>query len=375
LEPFVGATKLFAIFGTATKLESPNSPGSRLLSPEEITIGGFGTPDSYGYVYATLAADQTVDVTPKARVDYYTGGAGGTEIKLRIFDANTGAELTDKTTTVVVGQQIKLYCTVSAPTPVQPTAYQWTVPGFAISNYIATSSSGTVYSNFPTTLTNVVFYWVDGATNRTLTCSATVHGQKTTGQALFNIYRPTVTLTDEPPSWATNYGGFLALGENTGEMYYSVNVISAFTGLTDYSQLINRTAANGRTSETTANQFWLDTYPYYLSKGGDAVFQVISNRPRLLRFNDSPAYELSHLFSNTTSVFDQFKDYVMFKPDNGTPTKNIYVPLGKIIWSWSASTTYSGGQWPPPSYYVQRPTAPDSGYEFPQWHETYSATK
>jgi hypothetical protein len=367
-----GAMKVFGLSGIAHKLEFfPVDPGARLLSPGEFTIGGFGSLDSDGIHYVTLAADTTVDVTPKAAFHYYDGGANATEVKLGIFDATTGNELTDQTTSVVVGQQINLYCVVSAPTPEQPTGYQWNVPGIAISNFVITSSSATVYSNFPTTLSNVVFYWVDGATNRALTCSATVRGQKVTGQALFNIYRPSVTFTDQPPAFATNSAGFLALGDGSGEMNYTVGVSSAFVGKTDYSQLINRIAANGRTSETTGNQFWLDSFPFYLSKAGGSVYAVQTNRAKLLLFNDSPGYELSHPFSNTTSVFDRFKDYIMFRPDNGTPSNNIYVPLGKIVWSWSASTTYSGGAWPPPTAAISRPTAPDGGYEFPQWSQVY----
>jgi len=61
----------------------------------------------------------------------------------------------------------------------------------------------------------------------------------------------------------------------------------------------------------------------------------------------------------------------MFRPDNGTSGNNIYVPLGKIVWSWSASTTYSGGAWPPPTAAISRPTAPDGGYEFPKWSQVY----
>jgi len=340
-------------------------------------IGGFGTPDSYGYVYATLAADQTVDVTPKARVDYYTGGAGGTEVKVRIFDANTGAELTDQTTTVIVGQQISLYCTVSAPSPVQPTAYQWNVPGFAISNYVVTSSSATVYSNFPTTLTNVTFYWVDGVTNRVLTCSATVHGQKAVGQATFNIYRPSVSFTDLPPSWATNYRGFLSIGDgnNHGEMSFEVDVSTRYSGRTDLTQLINRSAANGNTSDTTGGQYWLDNARFYITRGNDPdqnAFIVKPPNPKPLLLNDSPSFALAHsLFNSITSIFDQFQDYIMFRPDAGNKGNNIYVPLGKMAWKWSASTTYSGGSWSVPTYSVTRPRSPDASYEFPQWPNVY----
>ena len=76
--------------------------------------------------------------------------------------------------------------------------FQWTVPGDAISNYVvaADSSSATVITNFPVNNTNVVFYWVDGvtnlnlATNRIVSCSATINGKVIVGHATFNVLKP-----------------------------------------------------------------------------------------------------------------------------------------------------------------------------------------
>ena len=341
------ATKLFAIFGTATKLESPNSPGSRLLSPEEITIGGFGTPDSYGYVYATLAADQTVDVTPKARVDYYTGGAGGTEVKVRIFDANTGAELTDKTTTVVVGQQINLYCTVSVPAPVQPTNYQWNVPGFAISNYIASVNSGTVYSNFATILTNVVFYWVDGATNRAVTCSATVHGQKVVGEAKFTIKRPNVQMTTQAPGAiaadanyiyniraGTSYT-FLHFGGATSGTSFTPGIKFELLSTDIEGPLFFIQTGHSRESDMATNGITYVGIGDGVDNGvdpNDYIYPLDGSFPGFVA-DDSPATSLSSSFTNVNRS-DSYTTHLMFQATNAAA---IAVPIKKVDWSWSAT--------------------------------------
>ncbi|MGA2181174.1 MAG: hypothetical protein ABSH15_16525, partial [Verrucomicrobiota bacterium] len=226
---------------------------------------------------------------------------------------------------------------------------------------------------------NVVFYWVDGATNRVIQCSATVQCKTITGQAVFNIYRPSVTFADEPPSWATNdvIDGTLSLvlgnAGGNGSMFYRIDVSSVYSGKTDFTQLIKRSAANGNTSDNTSGQYWMDNTRFYLSQSSaDAIFTVLANSAKSLIFNDGPSFALAHsIFNSTTSIFDQFEDYVMFRPDNGNANNNIYVPLGKITWSWSAATTYSGGVWSTPTYSITRPSSPDGGYEFPQWPQTY----
>jgi hypothetical protein len=86
------------------------------------------------------------------------------------------------------------------PTNLPLTNIQWTVPGYAISNYVvaANGSSAMVLTNFPLNNTNVVFYWVDGASNRVLQVSAMVQGKTLKAQATFNVLRPTasvITLT------------------------------------------------------------------------------------------------------------------------------------------------------------------------------------
>jgi hypothetical protein len=55
-------------------------------------------------------------------------------------DANTGQDLTKQTNTVIVGQQMNLQCLLNS-TNYTATDFSWTVPGFAISNYVVAADS------------------------------------------------------------------------------------------------------------------------------------------------------------------------------------------------------------------------------------------
>ncbi|MGO9586631.1 MAG: hypothetical protein ACLP2Y_10595 [Limisphaerales bacterium] len=104
--------------------------------------------------------------------------------------------MTTQTNTVIVGQQISMFCELSVPirTGWTFTNFSWTVPGITFSNYAADALSGVLYTNFPTNHQDVVFYWADGASNRVIQCSATVNGQTVTAKTTFNVLRPTAKI-------------------------------------------------------------------------------------------------------------------------------------------------------------------------------------
>lgn len=110
-------------------------------------------------------------------------------LKLKIFLGASTNDIAGKTNTVIVGEKIQLRCELSN-TNLTITNYQWTIPGFAISNYVADSTSSMIYSNFSTTNSNVAFYWVDGASNRVIECSVQVSGQKVMSRTVFDVFRP-----------------------------------------------------------------------------------------------------------------------------------------------------------------------------------------
>jgi len=371
------------------------------IPPEQITVGGqnvvtTGITNTDGTTWGLASITAPTGVPAPLPITATLSNPNGTFVPriqlahLAIVDANSGVDFTMQTSnTVIVGQQMNLTAQLmigdQVVTNIALANFQWTVPGTAISNYVvaADASSAVVVTTFPLNNSNVVFYWVDGASNRVIQCSAAVNGKTIAATATFNVYRPSVTFADSPPSWATNdmVDGILSLvlgtgdnGSGAGSMSYSINVSSDYSGRTDFTQLINRSAANGNTSDSTSGQYWMDNTRFYLSKTSDPsrVFPVNPNQPRPLSFNDGPSFALAHsLFNSTTSIFDQFEDYIVFRPNNGNVANNIYVPLGKITWSWSAATTYSGGVWSTPTYSVPRPSNPDGGFEFPQWLNIY----
>lgn len=151
-------------------------------------------------------------------------------VSLRILDAS-GNDLTLQTNTVIVGQQMNLTCQLSIAdafmTNFVLTNFSWSVPGFAISNYVvaADASSAFVVTNFPLNNSNAVFYWVDGASNRVVQCLATVNGATVAGQATFNVLRPLPDffLQNQGDVAAdANYsdpGLYLHFGQNIGENF------------------------------------------------------------------------------------------------------------------------------------------------------------
>jgi hypothetical protein len=343
-----------------------------------------------GFTLVSAPAGKNWDVTPVATNVYqnwaYTFNAQAYQVNMQIINANTGTNLSAQTNTVIVGQQMNLTCQLSITNSFMTnfvlTNFQWTVPGYAISNYVvaADSSSAMVVTNFATNNQSTVFYWVDGASNRMVQCSATVNGQTVTGQAVFNVYRPSITnFTDEPPSYPTNCldGGtlYLQLGDGNahGDMMYQVNVLSKYKGRAGIIQLINRNASNGSFgsgSLGTGGQFWLDTsIPYIASP-------VNTNGLTPVNFSDNPGVaDVASLLSATTTCTDAFVDYIVFRPDAGNPNSNIYIPLGVVSggspsWAWTASTYWLAG-WSIPVGSVTRPTAPNNNGPFPTWLHLY----
>jgi hypothetical protein len=311
------------------------------LPPEWFQINGqtlvnSGIVNSDGSVWGMTVvqgpAGANVDVTPTLipsitlKTNDYTFyvQVGG----LQIVDANTGTVLTGQTNKVIVGQQMNLKCQLMISNEVITvfplTNFQWTVPGFAISNYVvaADASSAVVYTNFPTTKSNVVFYWVDGASNRAVQCSATAQGKTFTAQATFNVLRPTATIEVAQPGVVSLDGNFY-LQDAPVDFYGHVQ--SAYPGVANWTQLVNRDCQQAFYIETgTWGNYWLDTHPFYSNQINSEVGPGLDERVPL---EDAPEVLIDVHVSN----IDKFKTYLMFKPDGDG---SIYVPLGRTDWGW-----------------------------------------
>jgi hypothetical protein len=271
-------------------------------------------------------------------------------------------------------------------TNAKPTSYQWTIPGYAISNYVvkADSSSGIVYSNFPTANSNAFFYWVEGANNHVVECSVTVGGQKAVGKAILNVVRPSIDLTTQTGTVAVNDNYAVRIGS-----VVVTNVFALHYGNPMGTPGIRFSLSNGSTPAgfevnagawvqlvdsllnqiQTTNGVWqtvgqvtnsvLDvTFPY---SGG---FQPddISDSP------GQPAVPPSNYLG--ISVTNSFSMYLMVKPTaagNVPITNGCYVPLRVVSWRWSATAFLSGTNWVLTNNYNNpNPTGSDSTL-YPQW--------
>lgn len=300
-----------------------------------------------GQYLAQAPAGATLGNTPKVPDSTsHTWSSTNEGLKLKIFLGASSNDIAGKTNTVVAGQKIELRCEFSH-TNVPVTGYQWTIPGFAISNYVTSVNSGLIYSNFPTAKSNVAFYWVDGGTNRQVQCSVTVGGQKLSAKTVFNIEMPNVQMTAEVLG---------VIGADTNHFYNVINETSftwlRFGGAVQGTNAIpgirfsfspNMSGGYafiqiGNSAGTIAalngtNYFFNDTGVDNGIDTNDFRYPLGDGTPGWYVTDDSPANYLANIYTNVTR-HDSFTMYLMFEPD--TTSEKILVPLKKVSWSWSA---------------------------------------
>jgi len=264
------------------------------------------------------------------------------QVKVKLAD---GTDITNTTRDVIVGQKISLTVEV-LPSGTSFTSPQWTIPGNRIANYAVTcTGSGTPpecqapTSAAVTALTNptdaaVDYYWVDGADGRQVQYSITVSGSNITGQATFNVKRPTAQVT------ATT--GTVAVGSPFGnlELHYgttsipgisfsrTITVPTGFAGATQWVQTV--TTLRRRQLNSGAWERWSGT-------GLDTTYPYDSGSST----SDSPGNPLSSDYLQVTAD-DSFTMWLMFKPDGAT---SIWVPLRQVSWSWAGAASRSGSTW------------------------------
>ena len=265
-------TNVYLFLAGFMEYTNPVQNGSANLShpPEWTQINGqtlvnTGITNADGSVMGAMVVSAvggtTVTLTPTI-TQYYTYNAASISdtqvlnLTLQIIDTNTGINLSAQTNTVIVGQQMNLTCQLSVTNQLMtnfPLAnFQWTIPGVTISNYVeaADASSAMVVTSFPLNNSNVVFYWVDGASNRLVQCSATVQGKMVTGQAAFNVFRPTAKITTVTgtvaldTNWnngyfALHYGYIIAEFGTPGIQFYSSITTNGCPGHIKWIQIIN----------------------------------------------------------------------------------------------------------------------------------------
>ena len=153
----------------------------------------------------------------------------------------------------------------------------------------------------------------------------------------FTVYRPSVTFP-----FPTNFvfqatpmltNGWLELGnDNPQQLWMEFNALirtkASFSGVANWTQLVNRDAIFP--FDTTCSQFWLDNSQFYNSGNGLTDTPV---PPGAIPFEDNPGVGSLLGIDGFVTVTDQFKTYLVFKPDGDS----IWITLGIVTWGWSAS--------------------------------------
>jgi hypothetical protein len=264
-----------------------------------------------------------------------------------------GNPINSTNNSVCVGQQINLTNIISGVPTNAITSYQWNIPGNTFKNY-ATNSVGQFTGVLSPLQTNdlaqpgVSFYWIDGQTNRVVSCQTVIYGQTNVVTANLNIQAPSdvsIDTSDTSGSAAVdrNYAYFLenpnatnSIAVHFGDGAITGAIFNAnITPPSGYApghyvwiQLIgfNETAADGGTNYTRGPVTnVLDTVAPYIAPDTPFV--------------DSPAVILP---AGESGGFlqDQFTTYLMWEPS--TPNAQ-YVPLKKVSWGWTGYGTYTAG--------------------------------
>jgi hypothetical protein len=239
--------------------------------------------------------------------------------------------------------------------------FQWTVPGYAISNYTAgvggndagtstnvtTPESLTTY--FPTTNANVSFYWVDGG-GKSVSCLAVCGGINYSTNVTISVTRPALSMySQSTPMWydyiyPPTYIIGISLGENdtdANDLEYKVLINSPTDGLAESVQIANGFSVNG-TEQVTGQQAdgrvpYQTFTPTTIPKGG--------TRDSWIELDDSPG--AGPCFYSVSLEAD-FNDYVMYQATIANTIyaplggDTIFVPLGIVHWSISGKAYYTG---------------------------------
>jgi hypothetical protein len=306
--------------------EVPVAPETLAINGQRLLNNGISNADGsvWGMTLISAPAGAPVKLTTTGPAGLYSFTNQAQEVKFKIFDANNGQDLTLQTNMVIVGQQMNLYVQLSV-TNFAPTSYQWTIPGFAISNNVMTIDIGIVYTNFPTGNSNVVFYWMDGGM-KLVQISATVNGVIVAGQAWFNVLRPTATLTpqltsNQPPVSVgdAGYGNGITLhpGSYGSPAITFIGIVTAPTngvGVIAYTQLAaperHVIYTNNIAEKWTSNGTNVLDGRYGVQYGGTET-SIDSGGVRACIQSDTPEQGVDGL--KYVRANDHFQTYLMYK--------------------------------------------------------------
>jgi hypothetical protein len=356
--------------------------------------------DADGNTYHALADNFSYDCTVFGQqngVTNYSYGFTSVE-KARLQIRRGGADVTDKTNTVIVGEQMALTCQFigldGLPSSIAPiTNFQWTIAGNIVSNYVP-STPTLLHDGTTVVKTNAstFFHWSQLGSGLVVQCTAIAKGVTMVVKTTFDVMAPTYELELCPSNTVgihlpfvygihyfhfgdgqTNHGmNFFARPQNLVETNFTI-------GFLQVGKSISQRFFEGGTQQQRVhtNDWFLDTpaageYLYPAQPRTNLTYGAFTNG---LYARDSPGQHLFPLLSTMVRISrnDNFETFVMYK--TGKP--GIWVPLVKLAWSWSGTAEW-GTQWSlTASNYAPTSCSSASGSgngTFPTWTKTWVPT-
>jgi hypothetical protein len=257
---------------------------------------------------------------------------------------------------------------------VPATNYQWDIPDYAISNYVATVNSGTVYTNFCKTNETCEFYWVDGGA-KTVQGKILAFGQQLLAKTVFTVKRPNIGfLVTAPgeiradnnyklPGTYLHFGGnkigtnivpgikFEALSTDIDGQIFFIQVGSNFVAYSGADGTNYSGSGSGVDNGTDEND-----YQYRLDPTAGPFATT-----------DLPASLLSNSVTSVSRA-DDFLMYLMFEPE--ISGEKLPVPIKEVHWSWSATAALTNtplNLWSLTSRRAPENPQPTDTDRYPQW--------
>ncbi len=280
---------------------------------------------------------------------YCQASAGGSAVvNPSILWTATGADITNGTTDVLIGQKVDL--TLNAPaTSIQ--SVQWKInPGTAVGYYDADSTSSS-YRPVSTGLSELQYYNLspDSSQVVTVTVTLTNNGGTLSAHTTLNVKAPTVNFFDG--TWSVNvdqnnpsnlgkWTDYFGEANNPGITWDSI--VTAPPGFnsagdTEFVQIVNKVWIEKQTIlgnwyHIQINSPCLDTkYPY--------------EEVNLPSSNDSPGVFLTDPTTGGYRFwydFGSFNVYLLWRP---AYPNAIFVPVSTIAWQWVGAVSTSGNSW------------------------------
>jgi len=273
------------------------------------------------------------------------------EISLKVVDVyikKDGSDVTNKTSTVIVGQRISLegVCFDDGIT-----SKQWTIPGSdntRVKDYKLATGTVTTLSNADLKSKDLNFYWIDGGDNLVVTYAVTISGKVFSAKTTFKVLRPSAALaatetTDDPkvhietpyaPDTYLTFGRSVLNHTERAGVKWSGTVTAPTGGMGKiaFMQLVvpDRDEDFGYGIHATLTSKGAkvaddkEGIPYQKSDSINPGEATVISR------NDSPAVLLERTFA-AASASDSFETFLMYQP---TGTTTIWVTLAKLSWSW-----------------------------------------